>query len=88
MKLYLTTIGIAMLIIAAVNLAIGSAPWYYILIAVVWCTALQFAIDGSLAFLINKLPFTAMNLLLQKTPVSQRASQRRLLILSKHPGCV
>lgn len=56
MKLYLTTIGIAMLIIAAVNLSIGSAPWYYILIAVVWCTALQFAIDGSLAFLINKLP--------------------------------
>ena len=56
MKLYLTTIGIAMLIIAAVNLLFGVAPWYYVLIAVVWCTALQFAIDGGLAFIINKMP--------------------------------
>ena len=56
MKLYLTTIGIAMLIISAVNLAIGAAPWYYILIAVVWCTAFQFAVDGTLAIIINKMP--------------------------------
>ena len=45
-----------MLIIAAVNLLFGVAPWYYVLIAVVWCTALQFAIDGGLAFIINKMP--------------------------------
>ena len=66
MKLYLTTIGIAMLIIAAVNFAIGAAAWYYIVISVIWCTALQFAIDGGIAFLINKMPngwFGADNLL-------------------------
>ena len=66
MKLYLTTIGIAMLIIAAANLAFGTAAWYYVVISVIWCTALQFAIDGSLAFLINKMPnkwFGADNLL-------------------------
>lgn len=56
MKLYLTTIGIAMLIISAFNMLIGAASWYYILIAVIWCTALQFAVDGSLAFIINKMP--------------------------------
>ena len=56
MKLYLTTIGIAMLVIFAANIAFGVAEWYYVLIAVVWCTALQFAIDGSIAILINKMP--------------------------------
>jgi hypothetical protein len=56
MKLYLTTIGIAMLIISAVNIIFGTASWYFIVIAVIWCTVLQFAIDGTLAFLINKMP--------------------------------
>ncbi len=56
MKLYFSTIGIAMAIISAVNLALGTAPWYYILIAVVWCTALQFAIDGVIALLIRMTP--------------------------------
>ena len=48
MKLYLTVIGIAMTVIAAVNIAFGTASWYYAVIATVWCTALQFAFDGSL----------------------------------------
>ena len=56
MKLYLCTIGIAMAVIAAVNLALQTASWYYIIIAVVWCTALCFALDGAIALLINKMP--------------------------------
>ena len=45
-----------MLIVSAVNLALGTAEWYYVVISVIWCPALQFAIDGTLAFLINKMP--------------------------------
>ena len=56
MKLYLSIIGISMAIISAVNILFGTASWYYIIIAVVWCTALQFALDGSIAILINKMP--------------------------------
>ena len=56
MKLYLSVIGVAMAIIAAVNIALGLAPWYYVVLAVIWCTALQFALDGSIAIIINKLP--------------------------------
>lgn len=56
MKLYLTVIGLAMLVIAAVNMVLGTASWYYIVIAVIVCTALQFALDGLIAIIINKLP--------------------------------
>jgi hypothetical protein len=56
MKLYLSIIGIAMAVISAVNIAAETAPWYYVIIAVVWCTALQFALDGLWAIVINKLP--------------------------------
>ena len=56
MKLYLWTIGIAMAIISAVNIALGTAAWYYVVITVVWCTALQFAVDGTLAMLIHAMP--------------------------------
>ena len=56
MKLYLTVIGIAMLIISAFNIAFHTAPWYYCIIAVILCTALQFALDGLIAIIINKLP--------------------------------
>lgn len=56
MKLYLSTIGIAMLVISVFNIAFSIAPWYYVIIAVVWCTALQFALDGAIAILINKMP--------------------------------
>lgn len=56
MKLYLCTIGIAMAVIAAVNVAVGTAAWYYVIIAVVWCAALCFALDGIIAILINKMP--------------------------------
>lgn len=56
MKLYLSTIGIAMAVIAAINIAVGTAPWYYVILAVVWCTALQFLLDGSAALLIHRMP--------------------------------
>ncbi len=56
MKLYLFTIGIAMGLVSAVNIAIGTAPAYYIIAAVLFCTALQFALDGLIAILINKMP--------------------------------
>lgn len=56
MKLYLSTIGIAMLTIAAVNIAFGAALWYYVVAAVVWCVALQFVFDGLIAIIIHKMP--------------------------------
>lgn len=56
MKLYLWIIGVAMLIISAVNVAFSTASWYYAVIAVIWCTALQFILDGAIAFLIHKMP--------------------------------
>ena len=56
MRMYLSVIGIAMLIIAAVNTLLGVTLWYVALISVIWCTALQFALDGSIASLINKMP--------------------------------
>ena len=56
MKLYLSIIGIAMLIISAVNIIFGTATWYYIVIATVFCSALQFVLDGFIAIVINKMP--------------------------------
>ena len=56
MKLYLSIIGVAMAIIAAVNIALGIAPWRYAVIAVVWCAVLQFALDGFMAIVIRLTP--------------------------------
>ena len=56
MKLYLSIIGIAMLIISAANIAAGVGVWYYVIAEVIWCTALQFALDGTIAIIINKMP--------------------------------
>ena len=56
MKLYLSTIGIAMGLISLANIVLKTALWYYVIAAVVFCTALQFALDGFIAILINKLP--------------------------------
>ncbi len=56
MKLYLSTIGFAMAVISAINIIFEVASWYYIIIAVVWCTALQFGLDGLIAIVINKMP--------------------------------
>ena len=56
MRLYLSVIGVAMALICALNIVLETAPWYYVVIATVWCTALQFALDGGLAILIKKMP--------------------------------
>lgn len=56
MKLYLSVIGTAMTVIGAVNMLLGTASRYYIVGAVVICTALQFALDGLIAMIINKMP--------------------------------
>ena len=56
MKLYLSIIGISLAIISAVNILFGTAPWYYVIISAVWCTALEFALDGTVAIIINKMP--------------------------------
>ena len=56
MKLYLTIISIATLLISIFNIAFNTATWYYIIISVVWCTAMQFAIDGVIATIIRLLP--------------------------------
>ena len=56
MKLYFSTIGAAMAVVYAMNIALDTAPWYYIILAVIWCTALQFVLDGIVAIIVNKLP--------------------------------
>lgn len=56
MKLYLSVIGIAMAIISCLNIALGAAGWHYVILSVVVCVALEFAIDGSIAIIINKMP--------------------------------
>lgn len=56
MKLYLSTIGISMLIISTFNILFETAKWYYVLMAVIWCTALQFILDSTIAIAINKMP--------------------------------
>ena len=56
MKLYLSIIGSAMAIISAINIAFNVASWYYVIIAVIWCTVLQFALDGIIAIVIKALP--------------------------------
>lgn len=56
MKLYLSIIGVAMLVISALNVVFETAAPHYVIIAVIWCTALQFALDGLIALTINNLP--------------------------------
>ena len=58
MKLYLSVIGVAMAIISAINIIFNTATWYNVIIAVVLCTAAQFALDGLIAIIINKMPDT------------------------------
>ena len=79
MKLYLWTIGIAMAIISAINIALSTAAWYYIIIATVWCTALQFAFDGCIAIIANKLPdgwFSVNNRLFYISEAEKRLYKR------------
>jgi len=45
-----------MFLISAVNILLDTAEWHYVIIAVAWCVALNFGIDGLIALIINKLP--------------------------------
>lgn len=56
MKLYLSVIGTAMFLISAVNIIFDTAAWYNVIVAVILCTVAQFALDGLIAIIINKLP--------------------------------
>lgn len=56
MKLYLSVIGVAMFLISIINIVLNTASWYNVIIAVVLCTAAQFALDGLIAIIINKMP--------------------------------
>lgn len=56
MKLYLSVIGVAALIISALNIIFQVESWYYVIIAVLWCIALEFAIDGFAAITISRMP--------------------------------
>ena len=75
MKLYLSVIGVAMAITSVFNILFETAAWYYIILAVIWCTALQFGLDGSIAILINKMPdkwFGVDNCLYHVTQAEQK----------------
>lgn len=56
MKLYLSVISVAMVIVSAINIILNTSTWYNVIIAVVLCTAAQFALDGIIAIIINKMP--------------------------------
>ena len=45
-----------MFVISFFNILLGIASWYYVVVAVIWCVALQFAFDGLIALIINKMP--------------------------------
>ena len=53
--IYLITILLAMAVIAAVNIAVGAAPWPTVG-ATVLLTAAVIAVDGIFAFLLRRLP--------------------------------
>jgi hypothetical protein len=80
MKLYLSVIGVAMLIISAVNIIFEVASPLYVTVAVIWCTVLQFALDGLVAITVNNLPdrwFSVDNPLFRVTK-KERALYQRL----------
>ncbi len=84
MKLYLSVIGIAMLIISVFNIVFSTASWYNVVILVVVCTALQFALDGLVAGIINKMPdrFFGVNNRLYKVSEAEKKLYRKLKVRS------
>lgn len=56
MKLYLSVISTAMLIISIGNIIFNTASCSQVVILVVVCTTLQFALDGLVAIAIQKMP--------------------------------
>ena len=56
MKLYLFIITLAITGISVVNIILKTAVWYYVIIAIIWCTVLQFLLDGTVAIIIKLTP--------------------------------
>ena len=56
MKLYFSVIGVGMVLISALNIIFKTASPLYIIVAVIFCTALQFALDAIVAFITNRFP--------------------------------
>ena len=56
MKLYLTVIGVTVALISLTHVALGMGSPLFVVIAVAWCIALEFAIDGGVAILIRLTP--------------------------------
>ena len=82
MKMYLSIISFAMLVISAINIIFNTASWYSIIISVIVCTVLQFALDGSIALIINKLPdkFFAVNNPLYKVSAAEKKLYKKLKV--------
>ena len=82
MKMYLSIISFAMLVISAINIIFNTASWYSIIISVIVCTVLQFALDGSIALIINKLPdkFFAVNNPLYKVSEAEKKLYKKLKV--------
>ena len=53
MILYFSVIGVAMVLISLINIVFEVAATHYVIIAVVFCTALQFALDAVVAIAVN-----------------------------------
>ena len=56
MKLYLFIIGVAMAVIAGINMACGVATPLYAVVAVVFCVVLQIALDSVAALAVRLTP--------------------------------
>ena len=82
MKMYLSIISFAMLVISTINIIFNTASWYSIIISVIVCTVLQFALDGSIALIINKLPdkFFAVNNPLYKVSEAEKKLYKKLKV--------
>ena len=80
--MYLSIISFAMLVISTINIIFNTASWYSIIISVIVCTVLQFALDGSIALIINKLPdkFFAVNNPLYKVSEAEKKLYKKLKV--------
>ena len=84
MKLYFSIIAAAMVLVSAVNLALDTAAWRYILSTVVICTALQFVLDGLVALVISTVPdrFFALERRFFRVTEKQRKLYKKLRVHS------
>ena len=79
MRLYLSIIGVAMAVIALCNTLFGAASLGYAVAAVVWCTALQFLLDGGVAMAVHVMP---NRWFLENNPL-YRVSERERMVYKK-----